>query len=165
MDMEWHSRRIFLTDIFYYLKMNTHTVIKDLDDLSYINCHSISKAEDCCSLIDHYNTKILTLNIRSVNHNFDDFLVLLGRLKIDIDIIIFTECWINKTSTIGQLDGYFQFNSTKFINKARGVIAYVKEILSPQCIEPEVNDSNCLAIVIKDYITVLGSIGRHRLRI
>lgn len=114
--------------------MITHTVIKDLGDLSFINCHSVTKAEDCCTLIDHYNTKILTLNVRSVNDNFDNFLVLLNRLKLDINVIFFTKCWTNETSTIRQLDGYFQFNSTKFINKAGKVIAYVKDTLSPQCI-------------------------------
>lgn len=135
--------------------MGTYTIIKDLDHLSFINCHSVAKAEDCYSLINHHSTKILTLNIRSVNHNFDDFLVLLNRLKLDFDIIIFTECWIKDTSTIEQLDGYLQFNTTKFINKAGGVIAYVKEALSPQCIEPDVNESNSLAIIIKGYVTVL----------
>lgn len=135
--------------------MTTHAIINELDDLRYLKCYSITNAENCCNLIKQHNLKILTLNIRSVNHNFSDFLVLLTRINLDIDIIILTECWINDNSIIAQMNGYIQFNSTKYVNKAGGVIAYVRDNLSPQCKEPNLCESNCLAIEIKGCITVL----------
>lgn len=46
----------------------------------------------------HINTKgigILHLNIRSINSNFKQFLILFDGIKDNTDIMILTECWFN----------------------------------------------------------------------
>lgn len=56
-----------------------------------------------CSLDDLSNhipagkasLNIIIQNIRSVYSNFNDFEITFSRFKLDVDIIILTECWLS----------------------------------------------------------------------
>ena len=67
-----------------------------------------------------------------------------------------TECWINSSSTIKQIDGYHSFNTEKYINKSGGVIVYVKQKWSPNVLEPDLKEANCLIVDVPSVFTVLG---------
>jgi hypothetical protein len=128
----------------------------DMDNSLSIECHYIEAPEECGSIMCKYPIKILHVNIRSMQCNFDNFLIILARLGIPFDLIIMSECWIGPGSTIKQLNGYQSFNTEKYINRAGGVIAYVSDKWSPIVTEPELDEANCLVIEVPNFFTVLG---------
>jgi hypothetical protein len=129
----------------------------ELDNDLAIECHALDVLENCQQyLTPNHNLKVATLNIRSIQRNFDSFYVSFKRLNFEIDVIILTECWLTDSSIIDQLPGYQTFHSTNSFNKSSGVVAYVKETLSATCTEPPFDDANCLAINIQDHTVVLG---------
>lgn len=133
-------------------------VLQDIDS-SEINCHKTEFPEDCNSILSSIsmpNIKFLSLNIRSLQRNFNSFLVVLSRLKIEFDVIILTECWIHDNSVICQIDGYTSFRTNTFINQSGGVVAYVKNTLSATVTEPDIIEANCLSISIKNQFSIFG---------
>ncbi|VVD01044.1 unnamed protein product [Leptidea sinapis] len=69
----------------------------DIDHLSISKAVSIENAEECNRYITQSNDDSLTIitqNIRSIYKNIDELNVLLSRMKLNIDIIILTECWL-----------------------------------------------------------------------
>lgn len=136
--------------------MGTLELVDDIDKTYELKCHAISSPEGCSHVISKYNLKILSLNIRSINKNFDNFQVIYKRLAIEFDVIVLGECWINESSAIHQLQGYTSFNSKKFINKSGGVVIYVNNKWSPIFSELDINDANCVLIQVPGSFAVLG---------
>lgn len=136
----------------------------EIDRSFNFECHTISTPEECKPIITKYALKLLQVNIRSMDKNFDDFLLIFARLNISFDIIIFSECWINENSTIKQIDGYISYNTKKYINKSGGVIVYVNNKWSPNVHEPDMADANCLVVDIPSVATVLGCYRSRHLR-
>jgi exonuclease III len=129
----------------------------ELDNDLTIECHALDVLETCQQYLTHnHKFKVVALNVRSIQRNFDSFFVSLKRLNIEYDVIILSECWLSDGSLIDQMPGYQMFQTTKIINKSGGVVAYVKEALSATCTEPLFDDANCLAINIQDETAVLG---------
>lgn len=124
-------------------------------DFPEITCHLIERPELCSAILSHkFHFRVLTMNIRSIHHNFDEFLLTLARLKLKFDVLILTECWINKDSIIPLIDGYTAFRTHKHINRAGGVVAYVSNIWEPEVNEPSFDDANCLHIVLKNKLNL-----------
>lgn len=136
--------------------MATLEFLSDIDTSMQIECHNILNAEECSSVISKYFIKILHVNIRSMQCNFDNFLLIFARMGIPFDVVIMTECWINPSSTIKQLDGYQSYNTTTYINKSGGVIAYVNNKWSPNVIEPALDEANGLIVEVPNVFTVIG---------
>lgn len=84
---------------------NIDKIINDLNEVGTINCFKLSVPDDYNNLVTSRNNYtsflILTVNIRSINANFDDLLLFLTQFKHIIDIIVLTECWTNDKITIG----------------------------------------------------------------
>lgn len=137
-------------------KMATLDLIGDIDKSLNVECHNNFNAEECSSVISKYSIKILHVNIRSMQCNFDNFLIMFARMSIPFDVIIMTECWINESSIIKQIDGYHSYTTQKYINKAGGIIAYVKDKWSPNVTEPKLEEANGLIVEIPNSFTVLG---------
>lgn len=132
-------------------------ISNDLDETLTVDCLVLDNIEACASLLPYENNfKLLTFNIRSLQHNFDSFLVTLKRVNIDLDIIILTECWLSESSLIPQISGYYSYRTFKHINKSGGVTAYVKDTLNANVSEPLFEDCNCLEIKIGTDFMVLG---------
>lgn len=91
---------------------------------------------------------ILTVNIRSIHSNFDKLAIFLTSLKSHVEIIVLTECWINKSSLIPNMPGYHSFFTKNTLNQNDGIIIYVKENLNIKCYEPHVEEGTCLSIAI-----------------
>ncbi|KAL0870426.1 hypothetical protein ABMA27_005428 [Loxostege sticticalis] len=116
-------------------------ISNDLDETLTVDCLVLDNIEACASLLPYENNfKLLTFNIRSLQHNFDSFLVTLKRVNIDLDIIILTECWLSESSLIPQISGYYSYRTFKHINKSGGVTAYVKDTLNANVSEPLFED-------------------------
>jgi len=69
--------------------------------------------------------KILHLNIRSVHHNIDEFLLLMESIKTPIDLILLGETWGCKWHVL-DIPGYVLHFSGSNINKADGLIMYIR---------------------------------------
>ncbi|CAH2104110.1 unnamed protein product [Euphydryas editha] len=136
--------------------MATLDLLYDVDNSYKFKCHTISYPEECSNIISSFSLKILSLNIRSLQKNFDNFLVLQKRLGISFDVIVFSECWINEDSTINQLEGYSSFNSNNFINKSGGVVVYVNHRWSPVFTELDIDEANCVLVEVPNSYKVLG---------
>lgn len=56
---------------------------------------------------------ILTMNIRSINHNFDHFIAYMASLDLDLDIFVLAECWTNQIRPPPNLDKFSMFWTKK----------------------------------------------------
>lgn len=140
-----------------FIPMGTLNLLESIDNSFKINCHKIPNPEVCSQIISKYTLKILNINIRSIQKNFDNFLVIWKRLNTDFDVIIFSECWLNENSIIGQIQGYTSFHSKKYINKSGGVTAYVKDTWSPIFSELDVDEANCISIEVPNCFKVIAA--------
>lgn len=131
-------------------------LLHNIDNSFNISCHAVDKVENCNKLIGNRTLKVLNMNIRSVNHNFNAFMTFLARLDTQFDAIVLTECWISNASVIPHIPGYISSNSNKFINKAGGVVIYIKSNWSPNFSEPPLVDANCVLAEIPGVFSILG---------
>lgn len=136
--------------------MTTSELMQCIDNAFSIKCHSVNFAEECHDIIQNHTFKTLTLNIRSLNRNFNSFLIVLKRFKTDFDAIILTECWLKNSPIIPQIEGYNFYHTSKHVNKAGGVVVYIKDVWSPVVHEPTLTDADCIVLRIPNVITILG---------
>lgn len=136
--------------------MGSLDLLQDIDNSFNINCHTIGVPHDCQKIMSKYNVKVLHVNIRSQQKNFDNFLVVYARLGIEFDAIAFSECWINDNSIIKQINGYTAYHSKKYINKCGGVIIYVNNKWSVIDTELPLEEANCIMVEIPGYFSLLG---------
>lgn len=137
--------------------MDNLETFENIDETLSINCHIIDKLELCQRYLTcEYNLKIMTLNIRSAQRNFDSFLIALKRTQIEYDVIVLTECWLHESSIIRQIDGYNVYSTTKHKNKASGVIVYVRDSFTATALEPDVEDADCILVSINGYAQIMG---------
>ena len=73
------------------------------------------------------NLKILLLNIRSINKNFEQLIFYLSINKAYNDVIIMSEAWIRSSFDVIQhnIDGFNKFWHTSAYNRASGVVVFV----------------------------------------
>lgn len=102
--------------------------------------------EDCSMSIPSHSLKVLTQNIRSIGKNFDEVVILLERLKTDIDIIVLTECWLHFASALPMLDEYSCHANKVYFNQNEGVVVYAKANLAISVEEPSTKQFNCLIL-------------------
>ncbi|CAG4958153.1 unnamed protein product [Colias eurytheme] len=136
--------------------MASNNIAADLDSYK-IKCHAVSNI-DCCKsfLTSDYNFKVLSFNIRSINKNFDNFVISLQRLKLLYDVIILNECWLSEHSQIPLLQNYTAYKTTKIINQNGGVVMYVRDGLCVTVSEPPIDEANCLQLIVDKKVCILG---------
>lgn len=86
------------------------------------NSHSNLPLDSSGSLI-----QLMHLNIRSINKNFDNFMVLLESLKQKLDLIILTETWNISNLDLYSIPGYNSFYSHGKYNQNDGVVVFVRD--------------------------------------
>lgn len=104
----------------------------------------------------NYNLKLIAFNVRSINKNFDSFLVFLHRLSLPFDVIILTECWLNDTTTIDSIPGYTTHYTCHNINQNGGVVVYVNNDWNATVSELYFEEACCLAVIIPNVAVILG---------
>lgn len=129
----------------------------DIDKISVSESELVTP-EDCLTKLKIFGNslRIITQNIRSIYKNFDCFLILLARLKINIDIIILTECWLVPHRSPPTLEGYEYFQSTKLHNQNDGIVIYTRQDLKCAVEELCIDDASCVSIKIGSEVAVLG---------
>lgn len=98
---------------------------------------------------------LVTQNIRSVYCNFDELQVALTTLKFHTDIIILTECRLDKDKPLPQLKGYTSCLTTNLLNQNDGVVAYIRNTVKFNVTEPILVHASCLQIEM-DCSIILG---------
>lgn len=82
-------------------------------------------------IYNNQSLRIITINIRSVNANFDAFIAYLTSLGLtNCDILVLTECWINESSIIPTIPNYLSFSTKKSINQNDGIIIWQRQFSS-----------------------------------
>lgn len=129
------------------LFMDFKTITNEIDS------YAISKSYQC-QVDDAHNffdktTKNLTIlcqNIRSIDRNLPQIEILLNRLKFDVDILILTECWLNKLDYLPSLANFTSFSSVHNKTQNEGVVAFIRNDISPLVEEPLDFEANCIII-------------------
>lgn len=78
------------------------------------------------------NLKIFQTNIRSLQKNFDELLLLLDQFKENFDIIVLTETFEIQDLALFKINGYNILYNEGNVNKNDGVVVLIKEYLSYQ---------------------------------
>lgn len=77
------------------------------------------------------NFNIINFNIRSFFKNYDEFLGIISKCNIIIDVIVLTETWINEdNSQLCHIDGYQSFHSFRSHRQGGGVSIFIRDTLS-----------------------------------
>lgn len=84
---------------------------------------------------------VLHINIRSVNKNFDEFVVNMKNVGTSFSVIILTETWLRSTHDWMEMPGYEAFHSVREGRMGGGVTALVRSDLSAE-IMPNVTINN-----------------------
>jgi len=103
----------------------------DLDDVvSNVETLKASNIDSCKEILNKTGCKVglklFHINIRSINCNFDELVVLLESLDLSFDLIILTETWGVQNTNIFNIEGYNIFYNSSNYNKSDGVVVYVK---------------------------------------
>lgn len=132
-----------------------NVVNNDLELLS-VSESLICKPEDITKhLLNAGNgLKIIHLNIRSINRNFDNLSLLLNRITTKLDIIILSECWLSKCPFIPSLPGFDNFESD-FSNQNDGVVVYIRNGIHCNVEYPSFCEANCLLLKLSHNIAII----------
>ena len=112
-------------------------------------------------------SSVLGLNIRCLDYDFEDFLVLLEALTPKPDIMAITETWTTENDPLEefQIDGYQPIVSNpreEFKRRPGGVAFYIKEGIEYEPIETSIN-IECQLIKVKyDHDLVKNFCGIYR---
>jgi hypothetical protein len=129
----------------------------DLDDLLNIDTKEFEDPK-CCGRYIHAGLfpKVLNINIRSINKNFNMLEVLLQSLGVNFDLIILTECRLNEASIPKALEGYVSYQTNKHHNQNDGIVMYIRSCYAVRVEEPlDVVDCNCLIATLDNKIRVI----------
>ncbi|KAL0810055.1 hypothetical protein ABMA28_010873 [Loxostege sticticalis] len=91
---------------------------------------------------------IISQNIRSIYHNFDDFLLTLSCLTFETDVIILSECRISSHKPIPQIPNYDSYFTQCQLNQNDGVVVYIKNHLQHKIKEIKLCEASCLQLDI-----------------
>ena len=130
---------------------NLNIINTELDALS------VSKSFKCLPQnISQYITepdnglKILHMNIRSINKNFDELSVLTELLGFQCDVIVLSECWLSKVLELPILEGYNSYSTKNNYNQNDGCAIYIKSSIKCEVQEPQFAEANCLICHLSD---------------
>lgn len=142
----------------------TNKIINDIiDETQIIKCSQIFNPSTSSQLLTQKanpssdrSLSILSHNIRSINKNLDNFLLFSSFIDVQIDVYVFSECWIDESSSLPSITNYTSFHTKKTFNQNDGVAVYVAEYLNYRVYEPDcMVDCNCLVLDLDNKITVI----------
>lgn len=71
---------------------------------------------------------------------------MLARLKFDCDIIVLSECWLSKVSSLPTIEGYSSHKTSRNYNQNDGVVVMINDRHNFEVEEPHFVEANCLVI-------------------
>lgn len=129
-----------------------HSIITaDLDEFEIAKSYKCLPSDCSNYLVGSTNhIKILHINIRSINKNFDEILVLIDLLNVTCDVLVLTECWLSKVVNLPVLNGYKSHFTKRTANQNDGIVIYVRDDISCTIKEPSFLNGNCLTCEISN---------------
>lgn len=130
----------------------------ELDSLDSTNSYSC-EPDMCSSFLEissENSITVLQLNICSVRKNHDELRILLSQIKVSCDVIVLTECWLQKCPNIPPLEGYTFYTTTNPLNQNAGVIIYIKSSIPHSITEPNFKYADCLTCTIENKMAIVG---------
>lgn len=129
--------------------------IQEIDNLNIAK----TIACDCTEFTKLYKANkndftVIAQNIRSIYHNFDDFLVNLTSFSFETDVIVLTECRLSAHKPIPSLDKYCSFVTTCQLNQNDGVVVYIKNSLKSNVKEIKLVQASCLQVEVLNNIII-----------
>ncbi|KAH9642381.1 hypothetical protein HF086_004913 [Spodoptera exigua] len=135
-------------------------IIQNIDEITTLECHDFNQLDECKEYCKNINQvdglKILSLNIRSYQRNFDDFTVALSRLEVNFDAIVLTECWLNEGTILENILGYNVFRTNTQQNKNGGIVIYIKNHHNASIVQTSLQDTDSLLLVLNNRVALLG---------
>lgn len=101
-------------------------IIQDIDNTEIAKSIECSIEDLQNNIFKKSSLNIIHQNIRSIYNNFSDFEITFSQFKINIDVIIFTECRLNSNKNIPLLSNYTVYFTNKLFNQNDGVVVYIK---------------------------------------
>lgn len=98
---------------------------------------------------------IVSQNIRSIYSNLDDLQVTMSRFKIEVEVIILTECRVQGHRPIPQMANFKSFVTSNHLNQNDGVVVYLNLNVTAKVTEIILDHASCLKIDLGDKI-ILG---------
>lgn len=137
----------------------------EINDLQEEFCPPIQIINDYINVKDFfYNNneiKILYINIRSVRKNFNELILLLNILDVEIEIIILTEIWIETCEIkLYNIPGYNQFFKCTERNKSGGTMIYIKKDYKIEIINVNMETADIVSVYFKELALQLIAIYR-----
>lgn len=111
--------------------------------------NSYSDLDSLNSSLNIENLLILHLNVRSINSNFEKLEIFIENLTIKPDVIVCTETWALMCYSFFSLNNYDIYYNHSHINRADGVIMYVKKSLQYTPMTEVVGDLKIVSVKIK----------------
>ena len=130
-------------------------LINCLDEHNSLECMEFNCTTMCREFIATGNyIKLLSLNIRSINKNYNDLLILLQQFQNIFDVIILTECWINNHYVPKIIQGFDSYYTKCVRLQNDGVVVYIKSSINAMVTEPSLDDANCLHLILDDCLHI-----------
>lgn len=141
---------------------NLDQILQELDNVETFRAVPCDP-EDVLKNTENINgcTTVISQNIRSITHNFNDFTTLLSRTRADFDIIFLSECWLKSAKFIPNMPNYNSHKTNDDYNQNDGVVAYIKKSLIYSIEEPPILEANCLLIKLSSDMAILGIYRPH----
>lgn len=98
-------------------------------------CYKKCRSRDQYNCLNNVKSglNVMLQNIRSVNRNFDEYLLFINTLAVNLDIIALVETW-KSVGSAPKIDGFNLFESSSGLNKCSGVAVYVtNKVVSRKC--------------------------------
>lgn len=143
-----HFRYIHNSAGFSFLCISTFMEINDLFNLikeADIETQECSVDQYKKQIVENTSNKvsinIVHLNIRSINKNFDELLILLESLHdINIDIIFLSETWNIKETKCYNIPGYELFYNNSKFNQNDGCLIYINNKITSNTLHIKYNN-------------------------
>ena len=121
------------------------TVINDL------KINIIKSKADCKKILtDIKGLTILHMNIRSIEKNYEELLIMLQEINTEPHIIILMEVWEVNNLNLFKIDNYTSHYSGEGVTKCAGIIVYIKNELNHITEIHNINTSKIIKIKITD---------------
>lgn len=112
---------------------------------------------------DNSLLNIIHLNIRSLNKNFDNLLILLESLKIKFDLIVLSETWkINNLENFN-IEGYDIFYSEGSHNQNDGLVMYVSKNINPKFTTVKFSENTFVKLALEKNNLLFNVVAVYRL--
>lgn len=104
------------------------------------------------SKIKHYvkptDFTIIAQNIRSIYKNFDSLCVSLSNFSFEADLLVLSECRLDKDKPIPHLTNYTSYLTANHLNQCDGVVVYLKSCHKGSVREIQLTDASCLQVTL-----------------